>query len=210
MIVQPGESPDQEIVFRLDRSFRRPLIGRGIATLIFGGLLAGAGVTLGPQMYVIGGLFGAFAAMCGVAYVWRGRFRTVLTPRGIRSRGYFSRFVPWSAIAGFQVRSHGPARSSQEDGHAGPIVVPTSSMRGRRITVDNDRRPPKVRVVVQVVRVNGHRLTLRAPVVTGWSSDCDFDDKVRLMQEWQHRYGAPPAVTAPGAIPGTIPGTIQG
>lgn len=155
-------------------------------------------------MYVIGGLFGAFAAMCGVAYVWRGRFRTVLTPRGIRSRGYFSRFVPWSAIAGFQVRSHGPARTLEDDGRAGSFSVSRGGARGQVIV--SDRRQPRVRVVVQVVRVNGHRLTLPAPVVTGWSSDCDFDDKVRLMQEWQHRYGAPPAVTAPGAIPGTIQG----
>jgi hypothetical protein len=135
--------------------------------------------------------------LSAVAYVWRGRFRTVLNPQGIRVRGYFNRFIPWSAVTGFRVRSQGPARSSLDDDRAaGPITVSRAGIRGQRMV--EDRRPPKVRVVVQVVRVNGHRVTLRAPVVTGWSSDSDFDDKVRLMQEWQHRYGIPPTVTIAG------------
>ena len=196
MHVQPGDSPDQEVVFRLDRAYRRPLLGRGIAMLIIAVLLIGAGITIGPQVYVIGSALGLLAVLSGVAYLWRGRFSTVLNPRGIRVRGYFNHFIPWSDVAGFQVRSHGPARSSLDDGRENSIAVPRALI-GRQAISEN-RRPPKVRVVVQVVRVNGHRVTLRAPLVTGWSGDSEFDDKVRTMQEWQHRFGVPPTVTLPG------------
>lgn len=50
-------------------------------------------------------------------------------------------------------------------------------------------RPPSLLVNVQVVRANGHWLTLRAPTASGWQSDADFDDKVRLMEQWRLQYG---------------------
>jgi hypothetical protein len=27
---------------------------------------------------------------------------------------------------------------------------------------------------------------------SGWQSDADFDDKVRLMEQWRREYGPPP------------------
>jgi hypothetical protein len=42
------------------------------------------------------------------------------------------------------------------------------------------------------MRANGHRLTLRAPAVSGWQSDAHFDDKVKLMEQWRQQYGPPP------------------
>lgn len=190
-------NPTGEIVFRLDRGFRKRLAMRGVMLLVVSGLLASTQSFLGIPALVLAGVFGAAAVGCAVGYVWRGRFRTVLTPQGIHIRGYFNRFVPWADVAGFQVRSHGPARSSLEDGATGSSWDSAAgrSLTGQRIIPD--RRPPNVHVAVQVVRVKGHRLTLRAPQVTGWSSDSEFDDKVRLMQHWQRQYGAPPTVAMP-------------
>jgi hypothetical protein len=198
MSAQPLSLTEQEIVFRLDRGFRKRLALRAGMLAVVGAVLASVGAQLGPQMFVLAGLCGAAAAGCVAAYLWRGRFRTVLTPQGIKIRGYFNHFVPWSDIAGFQVHSHGPARSLQEDGRgqAEQIQVFRGSMRGQRMAAD--RRPPKVLVVVRVVRVKGRRVTLAAPRVTTWASDSEFDDKVRLMDQWRQQYGVPPGVTMPG------------
>jgi hypothetical protein len=189
----------QEAVFSLDRGFRKPLVQRGALTIVIGGLAAAASALLGPPMLVVAGLCGLVAAGYAVAYLLQSRFRTVLTPAGIHVRGYFSHFIPWPAVAGFAVRSHGAAPSwDGSDGEGGespaqPIDVFRSSRDGGMLT--GRRRTSAPLVSVQVVRTNGHRLTLRAPVVTGWQDDPGFDDKVRLMEQWRRQYGAP-AVTA--------------
>jgi hypothetical protein len=190
----------QEAVFSLDRGFRKPLVLRGALTIVIGGLAAAASALLGPPMLVVAGLFGLVAAGFGVTYLLQGRFRTVLTPEGIHVRGYFSHFIPWPAVAGFAVRSHGAAPSwDGSDGEGGgspaqPIEVFRGSRSGAAMSRGNSRTSAPL-VSVQVVRTNGHRLTLRAPVVTGWQDDPGFDDKVRLMEQWRRQYGAP-AVTA--------------
>lgn len=187
-------SSGREVAFRLDRGYRKPLVQRGALALVFGGLAAAAGTVLGPPMFIAAGLCGLAAAGYAVAYAWQGRFRTVLTPEGIRIRGYFNHFVPWSAVAGFTVHSHGAAQPEGGSGESPvqPIEVARSSMRAG---TSRNSRTPSLLITVQVVRTNGHRRTLRAPVVSGWQSDPEFDDKVRLMEQWRRQYGAPP-VTA--------------
>jgi hypothetical protein len=182
----------QEAVFSLDRGFRKPLVQRGALTIVIGGLAAAASALLGRPMLVVAGLCGLVAAGFGVAYLLQSRFRTVLTPEGIHVRGYFSHFIWWPAVAGFAVRSHGAAPSwdgGDGESPAQPIDVFRSSREGGMLT--GRRRTSAPLVSVQVVRTNGHRLTLRAPVVTGWQDDSGFDDKVRLMEQWRRQYGAP-------------------
>jgi hypothetical protein len=193
----PGSSGRE--VFTLDRGFRRPLMQRGALALVLAGLAALVGTVLGTPMFIVAVLCGLAAAGFAVAYAWQGRFRTVLTPEGVSVRGYLSHFVPWSAVAGFAVRRHGAA-SSLPDGGGESSALSTDlyppSMRG----LGGRRRtgPSPLLITVQVVRTNGHRLTLRAPAVTGWQSDADFDDKVTLMEQWRRQYGPPP-LAAPRA-----------
>ena len=192
----PGLS-DQEVVFGLDRGFRKPLVQRGALTLVIGGLAVAASALLGPPMLVLAGLCGLTVVGFAVAYAWRGRFRTVLTPEGIHVRGYFSHFIPWPDVAGFTVRNHGAAPSwdgSDGESPAQPIEVYRGSRSGAAMLRGNGRTSRPL-VSVEVVRTNRHRLTLRAPVVTGWQDDPEFDDKVRLMEQWRRQYGAP-SITA--------------
>jgi hypothetical protein len=187
----------QQTVFSLDRGFRKPLVQRGALTLIIGGLAAAASALLGPPMLVLAGLCGLVTVGFAVAYALQSRFRTVLAPEGIHVRGYFSHFIPWPAVAGFAVRSHGAAQSWGDSGGESPAqpIEALGGIRGTAGTLRGNRRTSSPLVSVQVVRTNGHRLTLRAPVVTGWQDDPGFDDKVRLMEQWRRQYGAP-AVTA--------------
>src|SRR6516225_9956384 len=187
----PGLS-GREVRFTLDRGFRRPLAQRGALALVLAGLAAAVGTVLGTPMFIAAALCGLAAAGYAVAYAWQGRFRTALTPEGISVRGYVNHFVPWSAVAGFAVRPHGavsPLAGGGED-PAPPMGVYRSSMRAMGAT--RRTRPPRLLITVQVVRTDGHRLTLRAPGVTGWQSDADFDDKVRMLEQWRRRHGPPP------------------
>jgi hypothetical protein len=192
----PGLS-GREVVFTLDRGFRKPLLQRGVFALVLAGLAAAVGTVLGTPMFIVAALCGLAAAGYAVAYAWQGRFRTVLTPEGIRVRGYFNHFVPWSAVAGFTVRRHGAAAALAEGSGESP-APPMEVFRTTRGAGRNVKRngPPPLLISVQVVRTNGHRRTLRAPAVTGWQSDADFDDKVRLMEQWRRQYG-PPALMTP-------------
>jgi hypothetical protein len=181
----------REVRFTLDRGFRRPLVQRGALALVLAGLAAAVGAVLGTPMFIAAALCGLAAAGYAVAYAWQGRFRTALTPEGISVRGYFNHFVPWTAVAGFAVRRHGAASPPPDGGEdPAPPMVYRSSMRA----MGGTRRtgPPPLLVTVQVVRTNGHRLTLRAPAVTGWQSDAGFDDKVRMMEQWRRQHGPPP------------------
>lgn len=187
----------RDVVFTLDRGFRKPLVQRGVFALVLAGLAAAAGTVLGTPMFIVAALCGLAAAGYAVAYAWQGRFRTALTPEGIRARGYVNHFVPWPAVAGFTVRRHGAA-AALADGSGESPAPPMEVFRATRGVGRNVTRsgPPSLLVSVQVVRTNGHRLKLPAPAVTGWQSDADFDDKVRLMEQWRRQYG-PPALTTP-------------
>jgi hypothetical protein len=55
--------------------------------------------------------FSALAVYCGVSYVWRRRFRTRVTSRGIEVRGYFNHFVTSDEVRGIEVSALGSARA---------------------------------------------------------------------------------------------------
>jgi hypothetical protein len=192
MSAQTPGLPGQEVVFSLNRGFRRPLVQRGVMAVLIAALAAAAGAALGPPLFVLSGLAGLFAVGCAVAYAWRGRFRTVLTPDGVHIRGYFNHFVPWSAIAGFTVGS----REASQSLAGGSGETYATWVNGQRMTMRRSR-PPSLLVSVHLVRTKGRRLALRAPLVTGWQHDAEFDDKVRLMEQWRQQYGGPPPVTTP-------------
>jgi len=46
---------------------------------------------------------------------------------------------------------------------------------------------------IRVVRRNGRSVLLRAPLVTSWQDDSDFDDKARVIRRWWRDYGQGPA-----------------
>jgi hypothetical protein len=193
MTAQTPDLAGREVEFRLDRGFRTPLIRRGVVALAAAARAAAAGTALGTPMFLLAGLCCLFAAGCGVAYAWRGRFRTVLKPEGIQVRGYLNHFLPWSEIAGFTVGGHGAAPSALP-GDARPeehIAVVRTSWKGMSAPAAN-RRPPRLLITVRVVRTKGRRLTLRAPIVTGWQGDVEFYDKLGLMEQWRRLYGPPP------------------
>ena len=53
-------------------------------------------------------------------------------------------------------------------------------------------RLPGKMATVRVARRNGRSVLLRAPLVTSWQDDPDFDDKARVIRQWWHDYGQGP------------------
>jgi hypothetical protein len=175
-----GSVIGNEVVFSLDRRFRAPVVRRFVVSLIFSLVLFLAGGSLVVAAIILA----VVAALSAVTYLWRGRFRTVLRHDGIRIHGYFNHFVPWAEVAGFDVVGYGAPRSMNEEGL--PIAY-----KGRW----SGRFGPGGRVTrlatVSVIRVNGKRSLLRAPWVTAWSFDPEFDDKVAVMQRWWREHSVP-------------------
>ena len=42
---------------------------------------------------------------------------------------------------------------------------------------------------IRVSRRGGRTTLLRAPLVTSWQDDPEFEDKARLIRRWWHDYG---------------------
>jgi hypothetical protein len=174
----------REVVFTLDRGFRKPLAGRGTVALIAAvpGLLLVLLTTAGgfsALLWLWVAVTGAFALDYAVRYLWVGRFRTRLTAEGIEIRGYFSHFVPWAKVAGVEVTGYDvPTRT-----------VPTSSRRAAS-RLDSTSGVRAKLFTVRIARA-GHRrrMLLRAPLVTAWQSDPEFLDKVEIIRGWQRAYG---------------------
>jgi hypothetical protein len=181
---QPFHGPDIE--YRLGRQYRRPTLMR------FLGMVALTVICIvTPLAFLDAGaaIFGALAVYFGVSYVWRGRFRTRVTSRGIEVRGYFNHFVPWEQVRDIEVTALGSDRVGLDDnfgttqsarmGRGGSRVV-TRPITGRQIS----------RLAsIAVVKADGHRVLLHAPLVSGWAADPDFDDKARQLHELCVRYG---------------------
>jgi hypothetical protein len=195
-----GVSGDSgEVVFRLDRGFRRPLLTHGSGVLAVAVLVAvvaavvpGSG-SLHAFLWSLASVIAAVGLCYAVRYVWVGRFRTRLSPQGIEIRGYFGHFVPWSDVTGVEVTT--PEATGE---------VLHSGTRGVRATeVDPSGQPQLVDqlagqgdsgfraklATVRVARAHGHRLLLRAPLVTAWQGDPEFQDKVQTIRQWWQTYG---------------------
>jgi hypothetical protein len=170
-----------EAVFSPGRRYRAPVLRRlAISVLVTAALLLPGRLLLGFAIPMA-----AVAAACAVIYLWQGRFRTVLSGDGIRVHGYFSHFVPWAEVAGFDVVRYGGPRAMTEEG------IPLDSSLGLFLGL-NARlaRGGKVArlATVAVVRVDGRRLRLRAPRVTAWQFDPEFDNKIATMERWRREH----------------------
>lgn len=198
---QAGEDglSGRDVVFTLGQSYRRPLVTRGSAVFAIA-VLAALAAVLGAVPAFTGGVAAAFAALAlsyAARYTWIGRFRTRLSPQGIEIRGYLDHFVPWSDVTGVEVTS--PEAT-------GLILSGPGGRRGMHVTEADPSAQPQLSeqlvsqgdsasgfrarlATVRVGRTSGRSLLLRAPLVTAWSSDPEFNDKVQLIRRWWQAYG---------------------
>jgi len=189
----------RDAVFTLDRGYRKPLVRRCAVSVVFAIIFA-----LCASSAIVAGLMWPLTAVSGVAallyatrYVWAGRFRTRLSAEGIEIRGYFSHRVPWSNVAGFETGGYNAPKRSLSP--ATPYLTPSGAVNSSYATVrrwnmragqQNSTAGYRSRLAtVRVTRTRGHSLLLRAPLVTSWQSDPEFEDKVRLIQQWWQAYG---------------------
>jgi hypothetical protein len=205
----------RDVVFRLDRGFRRPLVTRG-STALAVAVLAAVVAALGVIPAFAAGVAAAFAALAlgyAVRYVWAGRFRTRLSAEGIEIHGYFDHFVPWRDVTGFAVtgfslptRARLPAEPYQAE--SGAVTTGYDSVRPgagklqwqwNMVSQTESTSGYRAKLAtVRVARAHGHNLLLRAPLVTAWQSDPKFGDKVQTIHQWWQAYGPGPS-TAPGS-----------
>lgn len=200
----------REVLFTLARGYRKPLILGGVRALVFAVIFAFvASFGIAPVVFwVVAAVFGAFALLYAIRYVWAGRFRTRLSAEGIEIRGYFSHFVPWQQVTGLEVTGHtAPARSGVPRApylsgtgqvNTGYATVRSSGRLGRPGRRSSTAGYRGKLFTVRVARSSGHSLLLRAPLVTAWQSDPQFEDKVRVIDQWRSAYGKRNAADASG------------
>jgi hypothetical protein len=174
------------VEFRPDRAYRRPALRRFLLLAVVTALLALT--PLPVAMRDAAWLTGAIAAWSGVTYLWRGRFATRVTSRGIEARGYLNHFVPWEDVAGLHIG--GSAAADARPGDPRPQYV-RAGLGGTTVVSKGPAGFGRL-AAIRIVRANGHKLLLPAPVVTAAASDARFDDKARQLQELCRRYGRPP------------------
>jgi hypothetical protein len=95
----------RDVVFTLGRGYRTPLLRRGTISLVVAGVAAAlaSGRFFGPLAWSIAVVFGTTGLVYAARYVWTRRFSTRLSADGIKARGYFDHFIPWSEVAGLDV-----------------------------------------------------------------------------------------------------------
>jgi hypothetical protein len=181
---EPFHGPDIE--YRLSREYRRPALMRFAATVA---LTVVCIVT--PLAFLDAGaaIFSALAVYFGVSYLWRGRFRTLVTSRGIQVRGYFNHFVPWEQVRDIEVTALGSDRAGLDDDFGTAEFARFGRGGSRVVAHRNTGRNISRLASIAVVKADGHKVLLRAPVVSGWAADPDFDDKARQLHELCVRYG---------------------
>ncbi len=178
--------PAPDVEYRLSPEYRRPMLVRcAVSAVLTGICLASRNATLEDAAYATG----ALAVIFGILYLWRGRFATKVTGRGVEVHGYFNHFVPWDAIRGIEVVSFGGGDLPAGQDYGGQLYSSTS-MRGtgvRMVRASPNRMA--VLAAIKLVRANGRKLRLRAPLVSGWAADPDFTDKARQLEQLCAKYG---------------------
>jgi hypothetical protein len=176
----------QDVEYRLSRQYRRPALNRFVAMVVLTVICV---VTRTTTLEVAAYATGALAVIFGAQYLWQGRFATRVTSRGIEAHGYFNHFVPWQDVRDIEVTSWSAGRLTADEGY-GTQTYASASVYGAGVRV---RRASPNRMShiasIKVVRANGSKLRLHAPVVSGWASDPDFDDKARQLDQLCARYG---------------------
>jgi hypothetical protein len=177
-----------DVVFTPGRGYRAPLLRRGALSLMASGvavLLAALGV-LSVITWSAAVLFGLSALLQGLLYVWRGRFGTRLCPQGIEARGYFDHFIPWSDVAGLDV---GGVQELGADVSAIAGTPWNSPVKRPWVMYGSEGGYRARMATIRVARRSGRTTLLRAPLVTSWQDDPEFEDKARLIRRWWHDYG---------------------
>jgi hypothetical protein len=175
----------QDVVYRLSRRYRWPTGRRFVLFAVLAVILAiSRNATLEAGAYGAG----ALAVIFGVQYLWQGRFATRVTVRGIEVRGYLNHFVPWDEVRDIEVIRFGGGRLRDQD--LVRQVYGRGSIRG------SGRRARRASpgwmahlASIKLVRANGSRLRLSAPLVSSWAPDPEFTDKARQLEQMCARYG---------------------
>jgi hypothetical protein len=161
-----------DVEFRLGRGYRAQLLARGCVALALAVIFFVAGLEMHALKWLALVAL-AYSAGSSALYLWRGRFRTRLTPQGIEVHRYFNKFVPWQNIRNIETLSYDRVAE-----------VPVASRRSGVVSAHG--RGPRVVASVRVARTSGRRIQLPAPVVIAAQDDPEFDDKVRLIKtRWQ-------------------------
>ena len=187
----PGEPglPGSDLEFRATPQFRRPARSRFLTMAVLTVV-----IVLMPFVVLrdAAWLTGALAVVFGVTFLWRGRFATRVTSRGIEAHGYVNHFVPWDEVAGLEIGGYGAADARLDDDYASAQFARRGSLAagGGRSVGDPSGRQARL-ATIKVVRANGHKLLLPAPIVSSWAPDPAFADKARQLQELVRRYGRP-------------------
>jgi len=184
----------RDVVFIPGRGYRAPLLRRAGIFLVLTAIaafLAGSGVV--PQLaWTAAALLGAATLAQGIRYVWQGRFRTRLSATGIEAQGYFGHFIPWSEVTGLDIGGF-TAPDAETAAITGtpwnsPVTQPLS-----RAAFNSEAGYRGKLATIRVTRHNGRSVLLRAPLVTSWQDDPEFDDKTRVIRQWWRDYGQGPA-----------------
>jgi hypothetical protein len=176
----------QDVEYRLSRQYRRPMLNRFAAMVVLTVLCI---VTRNPTLEVAAYATGALGLIFAGLYLWQGRFATRVTSRGIEAHGYFNHFVPWHDVRDIEVTSWSAGRLAADEDYGGRTYASASVYgAGVRVRRSSPNRMAHI-ASIKVVRANGTKLRLRAPVVSGWASDPDFDDKARQLDQLCARYG---------------------
>jgi hypothetical protein len=188
----------RDVVFAPGRGYRAPLLRRAgifLVLAVIAAVLAGVGFV--PQLaWAATAVFGAAAAAQGTLYIWQGRFRTRLSARGIDARGYFGHFIPWSEVTGLDIGGFAAPDAGTPAITGTPWNSPVEQPLSRAMFTSEGGYRGKL-ATIRVARRNGRSVLLRAPVVTSWQDDPDFDDKTRVIRQWWHDYGQGAAGQSP-------------
>jgi hypothetical protein len=183
-VTASGEPATAATVYRPPPGYRRPFIARFLQYL----LITAALVTIGSTTsigYYVGSITGVVALGYGISYLWRGRFKTIVTPAGIEIRRYGNRRVPWSSVRAIEVGGYGAASVRLSRGNPRRRIRPANPVWGRTSGA------PAELATVTVVRFDNKRILLPAPLVTAWASDPTFTDNARQLQQLCDQYAGP-------------------
>jgi hypothetical protein len=118
-----------------------------------------------------------YSASCFTLYLWRGRFRTLLTVRGIEIHGYVNRLIPWECLKAVEEVTFDANPDAQ---------IQVANPWTRAPSARSARSPNRKVAAVRIHRTSGRRIELPVPAVTDSASDPDFEDKVReIRARWQ-------------------------
>jgi len=186
-----GSAPPEhepEVEYRLGAQFRRPARTHFVLMAM---LTAACAASRLPVLDGVAVVTGTLAFFFGVSYVWRGRFRTRVTGRGIEIRGYFNHFVPWDDVRDIEVTEFGPDRMAINESFGSPRYT-RMRLTGTSVSYLRTSGGMARLASIFVVRADGTKLMLRAPLVSGWAADPDFDRKAWQLDQLciQHARGA--------------------